>query len=235
MKKLVALICARGGSKGLPGKNIKPMAGKPLLVHSIEVAKKVQRIADVFVSTDDSNIAGIAKKHGARAPFLRPSNLATDTAPEWAVWRHLLNWLKENETLPEAFVVLPPTAPLRLAEDVEGAIKLFYSRDADGVICTTSAHRNPYFNMVISHENGRCAPAFAAKEKLYRRQDAPAFYDVTTVCYVMRTEFVLREAHLFDGDIFMYQVPAERSIDIDTQLDFDIAEHMMNRRDSAQK
>ena len=118
--RVVALICARGGSKGLPGKNIRPLAGKPLIAWAIEQARAVKRIGRVIVSTDSEEIAAVARQAGAEVPFLRPAELAQDKSPEWLVWRHALDYLKVNEgSYPDALIVVPATAPLRAVADLE--------------------------------------------------------------------------------------------------------------------
>lgn len=221
---IVALICARGGSKGLPRKNVRPFVGKPLIAHSIEMALKSNFIADVVVSTDDEEIARVAKNYGASVPFMRPANLSGDSAPEWHVWQHALSWLSGQGRDIEALVVLPPTAPLRSLDDVNGAIEMFLQKKCDGVVCGTDAHRNPFFNMVTIDNNQRCALAMSGAARFTRRQDAPTFYDLTTVCYVMSPDYITHHQHLFDGDIRMFHVPVERSVDIDTIFDFELAE-----------
>ena len=221
---IVALICARGGSKGLPRKNVRPFVGKPLIAHSIEMALNSNFIADVVVSTDDEEIARVAKNYGASVPFMRPANLSGDSAPEWHVWQHALSWLSDQGRDIEALVVLPPTAPLRSLEDVNGAIEMFLQKKCDGVVCGTDAHRNPFFNMVTIDDNQRCALAMSGAARFTRRQDAPTFYDLTTVCYVMSPDYITHHQHLFDGDIRMFHVPVERSVDIDTIFDFELAE-----------
>jgi N-acylneuraminate cytidylyltransferase len=221
---ILALICARGGSKGLPRKNVRQFAGKPLIAHSIEMALNSNFIANVVVSTDDEEIAGVAKYYGASVPFMRPANLSDDNASEWHVWQHALSWLSDQGKEIEAIVVLPPTAPLRSLEDVNGAIEMFLQEKCDGVVCGTDAHRNPFFNMVTIDDNQRCSPAMSGAARFTRRQDAPIFFDLTTVCYVMSPDYIKHHQHLFDGDIRMFHVPEERSVDIDTLFDFELAE-----------
>ena len=221
---IVALICARGGSKGLPRKNVRPFVGKPLIAHSIEMALNSNFIADVVVSTDDEEIARVAKIYGASVPFMRPANLSGDSAQEWHVWQHALSWLSDQGRDIEALVVLPPTAPLRSLDDVNGAIEMFLQKKCDGVVCGTDAHRNPFFNMVTTDDEQRCTLAMSGAARFTRRQDAPTFYDLTTVCYVMSPDYIKHHQHLFDGDIRMFHVPVERSVDIDTIFDFELAE-----------
>jgi len=224
MSDIISLICARGGSKGLPRKNVRPFVGKPLIAHSIEMALNSNFIADVVVSTDDEEIARVAKNYGASVPFMRPTNLSVDSAPESHVWQHALSWLSGQGRDIVALVVLPPTAPLRSLEDVNGAIEMFLQKKCDGVVCGTDAHRNPFFNMVTIDDNQRCALAMSGAARFTRRQDAPTFYDLTTVCYVMSPDYITHHQHLFDGDIRMFHVPVERAVDIDTIFDFELAE-----------
>ena len=224
MNDFVALICARGGSKGLPRKNVKSFLGKPLLCHSIDLAKDITRVSRIIVSTDDEEIAELAKQNGAEVPFTRPPELSHDEASEWLVWEHAVDWLYAQTGSAPNLVVLPPTAPLRNVFDVNGAIDLFISSLCDGVVCGTESNRNPEFNMVAVNEINQCRLALDVHGKHVRRQDAPEYFDLTTVCYVMSPQYIKSNKHLLDGDIRLFKVPACRSIDIDNQFDFDIAE-----------
>ena len=142
--KAIAFIFARGGSKGLPGKNIRSLGGKPLMAWAIEHALAVKRITRVIVSTDSIEIAELARAHGAEVPFIRPSELAGDDSPEWLAWRHGLNYLLDSDgVLPDAMVSVPTTAPLRLPEDIENCLDEYEKGDADIVITVTDAHRSP--------------------------------------------------------------------------------------------
>lgn len=228
---LTAFIFARGGSKGLPGKNAKLLAGKPLIGWAIEATLAVSEIDRVVVSTDDAEIAGVAKDFGADVPFMRPDSLASDTASEWDAWRHALETLRDAEgRVPDPFISVPVTSPLRLPEDIAACIAAYRRGGADVVLAVTEAHRNPWFNMVISREDGTIVPVNNPDGSVTRRQDAPAVQDVTTVAYVADPRFVLRERGLFAGRVKAVSVPVERSIDIDTPHDFAIAEFLMNRR-----
>ncbi|MGA0082506.1 MAG: cytidylyltransferase domain-containing protein [Candidatus Nanopelagicales bacterium] len=229
--KTVAFIFARSGSKGLPNKNIKLFAGKPLIAHSIEQALSVKRIERVIVSTDSEEIAQISLHYGAEVPYLRPVELAQDESPELLSWRHGLEFL-ENSTgsLPQVMISLPPTAPLRLPKDIENCLDEFQKKEADVVITVTNSHRNPYFNMVKSNENGSFELVNRTQTKIIRRQDAPQIYDVTTLCYVARPEFVMTHDSIFDGKVKAVVVPNQRSIDIDSLLDFEIAEFLFYKQ-----
>lgn len=153
--KAVVFIFARGGSKGLPGKNVRHLGGKPLIAWSIEHARAVPRITRVIVSTDSEEIAVVARQYGAEVPFIRPAELAQDDSPEWLAWRHAHNCLQETEGgLPDVLVSVPATAPLRSPQDIENCMDEFAKDDADVVITVTDAHRSPYFNMVKTNADG---------------------------------------------------------------------------------
>ena len=228
--KTVAFIFARGGSKGLPGKNVLPLCGKPMIAWSIAHAKAVERIERVIVSTDDEAIATVAREYGAETPFLRPAKLARDDSPEWLAWRHALIYLHENGGLPDAMVSVPVTAPLREPTDIERCLDVFETGDADVVVTVSEAHRSPYFNMVRQNEDGTVGLVIAPAAKVVRRQDVPAVFDMATVAYVAAPHFVLTREAMFEGRVRAVSVPAERAIDIDTLLDFQIAECLMKRR-----
>ena len=225
---VVALICARAGSKGLPGKNIRPLAGKPLIAWAIAQALAVKRVRRVIVSTDSDEIAHEARLAGAEVPFLRPSELAQDKSPEWLVWRHALEYLKNEEGgYPDALLVVSVTAPLRAVEDLDRCLDEFENGGADMVISVSDAHRSPYFNMVKLQPDGFAGLVIAPDSALHRRQDAPVVYDMTTVGYVANPGFVMERNGIFEGRVRQVLVPAERALDIDTLLDFKIAECLM--------
>jgi N-acylneuraminate cytidylyltransferase len=227
--KAVAFIFARGGSKGLPGKNIRPLNGKPLIAWSIEHALSVKRIDRVIVSTDSDEIAELARQYGAEVPFMRPAELAGDNSPEWLAWRHALNYLKESTgALPEVMVSVPTTAPLRLPIDIENCLDEYEKGNADMVITVTDAHRSPYFNMVKTNADGSVGLVNPPQSTIARRQDAPVVYDIATVCYVANPVFVMTHNATFEGKVKAVNIPIERAIDIDTLLDFQIAESLLN-------
>jgi len=229
--RTIAFIFARGGSKGLPGKNIRLLAGKPLIAWSIEHALAVQKIDRVIVSTDSQEIVDVAVKFGAEVPFLRPAALSRDDSPEWLAWRHALKYLLKTEgCLPEVMVSVPSTAPLRLPLDIENCLDEFDKKNADVVVTMTDAHRSPYFNMVQAHPDGSVGLVNPPMTTLTRRQDVPKVYDMTTVAYVVCPKFVMAHNSLFEGRVCGVHVPIERAIDIDTLLDFQMAEFFLKRR-----
>lgn len=227
--KIIALICARGGSKGLPGKNTRLLNGKPLIVWSINHALAIKRVTRVLVSTDSQEIATIAAEAGAEVPFLRPTELAQDDSPEWLVWRHALNFLKKSQgALPDALIVVPVTAPLRSIEDLERCLDEYQKGEVDIVVTVTDAHRNPYFNMVKLLPDGTVGLVIPPHGSINRRQDAPVVFDMTTVAYVVRPKFVMTKNGVFEGRVRHVYVPTERALDIDTPFDFKVAERLMD-------
>jgi N-acylneuraminate cytidylyltransferase len=223
--RVIGFVFARGGSKGVKGKNIKLLAGKPLIVHAIEKGIACSRIERIIVSTDSPEIADVARRYGAETPFARPAELATDTASEWLAWQHAIRWFIENNGMFDIFVSLPATSPLRSVKDVDACIDvLLGDAMADIVITVTRAARSPYFNMVRLDAEGFAQIVIEGSERSTRRQDVPPVYDMTTVAYVARPSFVLSASAIFDGRVRVVEVPQERSIDIDTPYDFMLAE-----------
>ncbi|AOW76483.1 acylneuraminate cytidylyltransferase [Colwellia sp. PAMC 20917] len=221
--KSFAFVFARGGSKGLPGKNIRPLAGKPLIHYSIETAKNCPSIDEVFVSTDDTAIAEIARQAGA-VIIERPAELASDTSPEWLSWRHGIEWVESHYGKFQYFVSLPATSPLRDVSDVEGAITKLESSLADICISITPASRSPYFNMVKVLDDETCELVIKPKGAVTRRQDAPDVFDITTVVYVATPAFIKNNDSLFSGKVTSVVVPKYRAVDIDDIYDFKLAE-----------
>ncbi|WP_337996582.1 acylneuraminate cytidylyltransferase family protein [Oleispirillum naphthae] len=227
--RVVAFIFARGGSKGLPGKNLCPLAGKPLLAHAVDVAKAVPGIARVVVSTDDPAIAEAARAAGAEVPFLRPAELASDTAPEWLAWQHAIRALRETGDPVDVFLSLPATSPLRRPVDVACCLDTLADGDADMVITVREAERNPYFNMVRKEKDG--SVRLAVEGVYHRRQDAPPIFDITTVAYAARADFILSANRIFDGRVRAVVIPRGRALDIDDALDLAIGEALYGRID----
>jgi N,N'-diacetyl-8-epilegionaminate cytidylyltransferase len=233
---VVGAIFARGGSKGVPRKNLRPLAGKPLIAHAIHSALASEIINQVIVSTDDAEIASVAKQCGAQVPFIRPAELAGDHSPEWLAWQHALRMLAQENPAVDVFVSIPPTAPLRAVSDIDACIRALQSSDADIIITVKPADRSPYFNMVTVDPEGNANLVIRPEGTIHRRQDAPTVYDVTTVAYAARPEFVLNATSIFDGHVKAVVVPAERALDIDTELDFQFAEFLLSRSgNSAEK
>lgn len=227
----IGFIFARGGSKGVPGKNIKPLAGKPLIAYSIETARACSGLEAIIVSTDDPEIAATARAYGAEVPFMRPPELATDTASEWLAWRHAIEWVQAQRGAFDVFVSLPATSPFRDVADVEACIDTLRDDPATDIVITVrEADRSPYFNMVRLDDAGYARVVLEPPTSVVRRQDVPSVYDVTTVAYATRPAYVLGASRLFEGKVRTVLVPAERALDIDTPHDFMIAECIARAR-----
>ena len=222
--KTFAFIFARGDSKGVPGKNIRNLAGRPLLAYSIIMAQNIDEISRVFVSTDNQDIANIGIKYGAEI-IDRPAEIAEDDSPEWLAWRHAIEWLENRKEYFDCFVSLPTTSPLRNESDVIRCLNLL-DEQTDIVVTMTNTSRSPYFNMVS--EQGGYVKLLVENESEYsRRQDVPIVYDMTTVAYVTRPDFIKNNNKVFDGQVKASLVPKERAVDIDDEIDFKIAEMLM--------
>jgi CMP-N,N'-diacetyllegionaminic acid synthase len=220
--KTIATICARGGSQGLPGKNLKPLLGKPLIAHTIEQALSCSLVDTVFCSTDDLEIAKIAKEYGAIVPFIRPAELATSTAGKIPVIQHLVDWVSQNYGSPDHIVDLDPTSPLRRVSDIESCIHLL-DESCDVVITGYESEKNPYFNMVEYKKDQNVR--LVKESSIVSRQAAPKVYSMNGSVYVWHYRTLSKG--LWNGHAKLYVMPRERSVDIDSYLDFKIVELLM--------
>ena len=223
----IATICARGGSVGVPRKNILPLMGKPLIAHSVEHALAVTDIDRVFVSTDAQSIADVALIAGAEVPFLRPDYLATSDAPKLAALEHLVTWVEQHHGPVGTIVDLQPTSPLRTPKDIQDCMQLL-DDETDLVITGYEADKNPYFDMIEYKENGRVGLVKSPESNVVARQQAPAVFAMNGSIYVWRRSSLGKG--LWNSNPRLHVMPRERSIDIDEPLDFDIAELLMRRR-----
>jgi len=224
--KTYGFIFARGGSKGVPGKNIKLLGGIPLIGHAIKAGQDSGMLDRIIVSTDDEKTACVAEEFGAEVPFMRPANLAKDDTPEWLAWRHAIEQVDDFDV----FVSLPCTSPLRIGTDVRNCIKKYLDEDCDVVVTARKADRHPSFNMITLDTAGFASVAMPPKKKISRRQDAPEVFDMTTVAYVSSPSFILKNDAIFQGRVKAVEIPSERAIDIDTELDFSFAEFLLERK-----
>jgi CMP-N,N'-diacetyllegionaminic acid synthase len=224
--KTIASICARGGSVGVPGKNIRPLRGKPLIAHTIEQALAVKAIDAVYVSTDDPAIAEVARCHGARVPFLRPNELATSSAPKVPVIQHLCDWVAANDGPFDRVVDLDPTSPLRTVGDIDACLALL-DADTDAVITAFESEKNPYFNMVERKPGGNIGLVCRPEGTVVARQQAPHVYSMNASIYVWHRHTLAKG--LWNSRLKLHVMPRERSIDIDSPLDFAIVEMLMAR------
>lgn len=218
--KTFAFVFARGGSKGLPGKNLLPIAGHPMLAHGINIACQLGEISQVFISTDCPKIADVANSYGAEI-IMRPDHLASDTAPEWLAWQHAISHVQSGHGNFDRFLSLPPTAPCRSIADVERCLNALTS-DVDIAITTTASQRSPWFNMAIKSSK-EFLQLVNDGSSIKRRQDAPQCFDIATVAYASRPDFIMNARSIWDGRVRGVEVPYERAIDIDTPVDYAIA------------
>lgn len=223
----IATVCARGGSVGVPGKNIKPLLGKPLICYTIEQAMAVPEIDKVFVSTDSEEIAYIARMAGAEVPFLRPAELATSQASKLDVIRHLVQWVGANVGAVSRIVDLDPTSPLRSQSDIKECIALL-DKDTDVVITGYEADKNPYFNMVEKKPGGEIRLVKPLPGGVVARQAAPRVYSMNASIYCWHYDSLHKG--LWDGCTRLHIMPRERSVDIDEPIDFEIVEILMRKR-----
>jgi CMP-N-acetylneuraminic acid synthetase len=223
-----AFVFARGGSKGLPNKNIRKLRSKPLVVWSIELAQSLPDVSRVYVSTDSSAIASIGSAYGVEV-INRPSHLASDDVPEWMAWQHAIEWVQNRGDSFDVFLTLPPTAPLRNADDVTRCLAAL-TEEFDVVVTMTESHRSPWYNMVVKNADGSLDRMIRNSRLIFRRQDAPVTYDLTTVAYVTRPSFVLNARSYWEGRVTGVLIPRLRAIDIDTEEDLFIAEALLSRQ-----
>jgi N-acylneuraminate cytidylyltransferase/CMP-N,N'-diacetyllegionaminic acid synthase len=227
---ILATICCRGGSKGVPGKNIRPLKGKPLIAYTIKAAKTSTMINDLIISTDDSRIAAIAKEYGAAVPFMRPASLASDTASKWPVFIHAVEeYEKLTGRIVDYLVDLDVTVPLKTAEDIDGAIQLaLLDTKTDVVITGYEPERNPYFNMMEVKDDGYATIVKKSEKPIVRRQDAPQVYSLTPAAYVVKKSALYDYDHWSNAKCKIHPIPRERAIDIDTETDFKIIECLLD-------
>lgn len=224
----VITICARGGSQGLPGKNIRPLLGKPLIAWTIEQALACRLAAAVYVSTDDPVIAEVAKAAGARVPFIRPAELATSSAAKVPVIRHLVDWVEVHDQPVARVIDLDPTSPLRDIDDILACAALLDS-DTDVVITGYASDKNPYFNMVERKSGGFYERVCIPPNEVAARQSAPKVYAMNASIYTWHRH-TLADSLWAHARIRLHEMPRERSIDIDHEIDFQLVELLMKKK-----
>lgn len=225
--RTIATICARGGSKGLPGKNIRMFAGRPLIAHTIAQALGCADIDGVFVSTDDARIADVARSAGAKVPYLRPAELATDEAGKLPVIEHLVRHLEAQGERIARIVDLQPTSPLRDSADIAAALRA--RPDAQLVVSVAQAHDNPYFNLVEEADGGWVR--LSKGDGMARRQDLPRVYALNGSIYVWQRAALAHAAlhGLWSVAVAPFPMPHWKSVDIDTLEDFEYAQWLYER------
>lgn len=225
-QKILGIIPARGGSKGILRKNIRILAGKPLIRWTIEAALNSGVCEKLLVSTDDPEIAAIARESGADAPFLRPSSLSSDTATSLSVVEHAIDWLHDSSR--ETFshiLLLQPTSPLRTAEDIRSAVRIAKKTDA-AVVSVCEPRQHPYLCKKL-REDGTLVDFIPESARYTRRQDFPPVFSLTGAIYIVSVDCLRRERTFTPEKTVPYIMPPERSLDIDTHWDFVLAEQIM--------
>jgi len=220
-------IGARKGSKGVPGKNFRLIAGKPLIDWSLDQLFANKQIDAVVVSTDDEEIYEHAVRKGALDIGLRPAHLASDSAPKWGVWQHALDKAEPLCGLVTAFVDLDCTSPLRIPEDIDGALELFEREAPDMIMSVCEARKNPYFNLVEPDDTGALRVSKPLPGGVWARQDAPVVYEHVGVIYVVAPAYLRRAKSIYEGRVLPYVLPPERCQDIDSPYDFRLVEFLL--------
>ena len=225
---ILCTICMREGSKGVKNKNLKKINNKPLMWYSINQAKNSKLFDKIVISTDSKKILNLSKKYGAIGWFLRSKKLSNDNAPKIPVIRDLL--IKSEKHFNKNFdiiVDLDATSPLLLTKDIINSVKLFQSKKASNLISVCPSRKNPYFNM-IEIINGKINICKKGKNgMLARRQDAPKVYDINASIYIWNRKYLLKGKNLLSKQTIFYEMPEERSIDIDTKFDWKIVKHLL--------
>lgn len=225
-KKVLAIIPARGGSKGIKDKNIYPLCGKPLIAYSIEAAKQSRYIDEILVSTDSEKIANVAKEYGASVPFLRPKELAGDTSKSIDAILHAIGTLKNNKQMFDVLVLLQPTSPLRSTEDIDGALEAFSRNSYKSLVSVSEVNDNPILIRTID-ESGKLKRLLNTDSSV-RRQDMKKYYRVNGSIYInLISEVDVNTS--FNDNIIPYIVPQERAVDIDEMKDLAVAEYYITK------
>lgn len=224
-KKVLAIIPARGGSKGIPRKNIRSLGGKPLIAWTIEEGKKSKFIDKLIVSSEDSEIIEVAQSYGCDVPFVRPEYLAQDETPGIDPVIHALKELPNYDYV----VLLQPTSPMRLSEDIDNCIREMLENEAPACVTVTEPEKSPYW-MYTLQENSLLQPLIPQKEFAARRQDLPSVYALNGAVYVASKEWLLETESFLTDQTTAYIMPKSRSYDIDDEADFLLCEWMMINR-----
>lgn len=222
---LLVIVTARGGSKGIPRKNIMPVAGKPLIGWSIDAAKRASCVDRVIVSTEDKEIASVARELGADVPFMRPTRLAADNTPGIAPVLHAISQLPCYDWV----LLLQPTSPLRSAEDIEGIWQFCQERGAPSAVSICEVKKHPYW-MYQRNATQCLEPFIKGRPDVTRRQDLPPAYALNGALYLAKTDWLLKQQNFIGSETLGYIMPPERSADLDTEEDWRWIDYLMNRR-----
>lgn len=221
-KKVLALIPARGGSKGVPRKNVRMLGGKPLIAWTIEAAIQSKYIDRVMLSSEDEEIIEVAKKWGCDVPFVRPKELAQDDTPSMEVILHAIEQVKGYDYI----VLLQPTSPFRTTEDIDKCIEKCVENNQESCVSIVEVSQNPYW-MYNRMDNGKIVPLLKNEKDVYRRQDLPKVFILNGAIYISKIDWLQKTKNLLDNNTIGYEMNLENSLDIDVPLDFRFAEFMM--------
>lgn len=229
---MIAIIPARGGSKGLPGKNIRPLLGKPLIAYTIEAALQAKSVSRIIVTTDSKEIAEIAQEYGAEVPFLRPDYLAADNSSAIDVYLHAAEYMMQHEGEDMAkFIVLLPTAPLRNSMDIDEAVELFQQKQAVTLISMTEAE-TPVSWYYFKKQDGYVENAgFDTVNAVRNRQDNRKYYIPNGAIYILDYQLLKNERTYYDKKTTAYLMERKKSIDVDTKFDFDLIEYLIGSQE----
>ena len=226
----LCIITARGGSKSIPKKNIALVGGKPLIAWTIQTALRSSALSRVIVSTDDKEIAEVARKWGAETPFLRPAELAQDNSPHIPVVVQAIQWLESHESAkPDFILLLQPTLPLRTTEDIDNAIQLMFEKDADCIVSICEASSHPYLTKRITPD-GRLQDFVKTPEGYLSRQTLRSAYSLNGAIYLARRDVFINKQTFYTDNTYAYIMPPERSLDIDTPWDLYLADLILRDR-----
>lgn len=224
-KSVLALIPARGGSKGVPGKNIRAAGGKPLIAWTIAAAKASRYVDRLILSSDDPSIAAVAREFGCEVPFMRPAEFATDKADSMVVVRHALTSLAERY---DYLLLLQPTSPLRNAADIDAALDLFIASGAKTCVSVCEPDKHPYW-MVTMAADGAVQHLFPPEQIPTRRQDAPPIFALNGAIYIAPTDYLAAGGDFITAGTVGHVMPKDRSFDIDTELDLRLADFLLTQ------
>lgn len=229
---ILGTICCRGGSKGVLGKNTRLLNGVPLITHTINAAQQSKFLNDLVVSSDSREILDIARSNEVAITFVRPDDLSTDTASKWPVFIHAVeNYEKLTGKTVSYIVDMDVTVPLKTTQDIDNAIVLaMQSPEIDVVITGCEPERNPYFNMMEINDSGYAEMVKKTPSPIVRRQDAPKVFSLTPAAYVIKKEALYKYPHWSEAKCMISEMPRERAIDIDTELDFKLIEFLLNEK-----
>ncbi len=219
---ILGAVFARANSKGIKNKNLLKFKNKTLVGHAVTQGYNSKFIKKIYISSDSKKIINEAKKYKAIEPFKRPKSLSLDTTRHIYVWRHFIKYLKKKRIHTDYIVDIPSTSPLRNVNDIDKCIKLALKQKLDMVFTITKSSKNPYFNM-LEKKGKKIKLIKTSNKKIRGRQDAPKCYDLTTVCYVFKPDYIMKTKDVLSGNVGFIDVPKERAIDIDDKIDYKIA------------